>query len=144
MMIVPRQDVDPAEDWAERWEVIGRALREERPDVQETGDKRKAKDTDEQSTKRARLSPSITDDEPTKLDGESTKPDSDSIKPDQEIITCCKLPPPNPIAQQILNSLKSTPLTDPLESKPKGDVFLLPDARENICTCPNVRLLSFA
>lgn len=135
-MVVPREGVDPGADWAERWEVIGRGARkEEGKDEQETGEKRKAEETVDQTSKRARLSPSRTDQEPTKPDGES-------VKPVQETTTPCKLPPPNPLAQRILSSLVSNPPTDPLEPAPKGDVFLLPDARENICTCPKVRLLS--
>jgi hypothetical protein len=120
MMVVPRQT--DAAAWAERWDVIGRAA----ASAANVGEKRKAEDDAGEfgSGKRVKGSPSVVS---------------------HELLThaTCTAPPPNHVAQTILDAL-SDPLdvsSDPSnpEARPKGDVFLLATALDSMCTCESVR-----
>ncbi|GHJ85942.1 hypothetical protein NliqN6_2344 [Naganishia liquefaciens] len=136
-MVVPRENVDPAAapEWAERWDVIGR--REPSPP---SSTKRARSPHGSPLVKRPRLSSSS----PT-----ATPPTPTSAAPKP-----CTLPAPNPLAQRILASFAASAAANADAAVPpsssaraRGDVFLLPSARENICTCascmPDVQTLPF-
>lgn len=112
MMIVPATTGDVSPLWAEQWQVIGR-------DEPHPGHKRTHPPDEEDSllsAKRIKLSPSTSSDPPR--------------------TRRCTLPPPNPVAQRILHAAEETQHP---KSTARGDVFLLPNARESICTCESVR-----
>lgn len=123
-MIVPRPGTDDSSvvvvDWPDRWDVIGR----------HRADSKRAQAHSPAASPPAKR---------PRLDADAAV---DILAAAAPATTSCTLPAPNARAQRILDALalESSSDADPRGGGgPRGDVFLLPSARESICTCPAVR-----